>query len=151
MLHTLSTPTWDSGYIWGYWLIPVATALIVLGVGIWLTARYDIRRAWNRRRQVKVILICGVGVALLAGFVTGSIVTEANTSGAHRAQIASWLHDEYGATVNPAKLAAGRDAPDVIQTTATIDGRVRVIKLMPTPDGHVAVFGTDDKPLTKRH
>lgn len=107
----------------------------------------------DRPKRVRIPIVVAVAAVVVAGLVvlvvgtTVGMQQAGDAAAANRAKTSSWLHDEYGATVNPDNLVADSDHA-VVEIPATIDGRTQLIKLAPTPDGHIAAFQSDDVPLT---
>lgn len=111
-------------------------------------ASVSVRDRPRRMRVAGVLAGAGAvaGVALLfTGGTIGFQQLEAEKA-AHRTEIASWLHDEYGVTADTDDLVIDEDHP-IAEIPATLDGHGLLVKLVPTKDGHLVALRSGDTPL----
>lgn len=86
-----------------------------------------------------------ISVALFAPGVGFTVFGSEAATHTHSEAIATWLHDDYAATINGDDLDfKGEDSATI---PATVHGKPVLLKLVKGPDGHVVAFKGDDTPL----
>jgi hypothetical protein len=147
MFHLITDPTWSTPDSFN-WAFAGIFTVAVTAIGLSITV---ILHLTGRRDDAVVALFATVMMVVLSGLVIASTsaITAVRDEETHDSAVASWLHKTYGAGVDTAEFHLGRGT--VQETTATIDGKPAIIKLARTPDGQIAVFSSDDKPLPRRN
>jgi hypothetical protein len=148
MLHLTTDPTWstpdnysDNAFIAVWVGAPALLVCVVIALVLVFRKRYGAAGNFGGAAVMVAMLTCcaAAGISMFG-------YNAASTS--HDATVTSWLRDTYGAVVDAERFELGDGS--IQETTATVGGKPVVIKLARTPEDHIAVFTTDDKPLPRR-